>query len=197
MTDYYSASSTDLMLFEKYAAELSDWMKPNPGTLFKVGGKSKGSNRHQDATHYDRKYFDTDNSYIFSGGLVDSRQAAWLELKLVQFAYSLGLGVNDNRSSPRNMATPTGSPYSWSNPGCVYLVPVHATIATQAHYFAVHVSHHLVVKQLIAGGDHVKGTHLNPGLHKPSKEQNPEVRKPNKKQNPALRKKYKDKERAP
>jgi hypothetical protein len=53
------------MLFEKYGAELSDWMKLNPGTLFKVGGKSKSSNRHQDATHYDRKYFDTDNSYFF------------------------------------------------------------------------------------------------------------------------------------
>jgi hypothetical protein len=43
----------------------------------------------------------------------------------------------------------------------------------------------LVVKQLIAGGDHVKGTHLNPELRKPSKEQNPELRK---KQNPELRK---------
>ena len=69
MTDCCSASSTDLMLFEKYGAELSDWMKLNPGTLFKVGGKSKSSNRHQNATHYppgyDRKYFDTGSSYIF------------------------------------------------------------------------------------------------------------------------------------
>jgi hypothetical protein len=184
------------MLFEKCKAKLTDWVKANPGTLFKVGGKSKSSNRHQDATHYDRKYFDTDNSYIFFGGLVDSRQAAWLELMLIQFAYSLKLGVNDNRSSPRNMATLTGSPYSWSNPGCVYLVPVHATISTQTHYFAVHVSHHLVVKQLIARGEHVKGTHTNPevrkkqdlSVRKPSKKQDPALRK---KQDPALRKKYK------
>ena len=81
------------------------------------------------------------------------------------------------------MATLTGSPYSRSSPGCVYLVPVHATIATQAHYFKVHVSHHLVAKQLIAGGDHVKGTHLSPDVRK---KQNPALRK---KQNPALRKK--------
>jgi hypothetical protein len=48
----------------------------------------------------------------------------------------------------------------------VYLVPVLPHIATQAHYFAVHVSHYLVVKQLIAGGDHVKGKHTNPELRK-------------------------------
>ena len=92
------------------------------------------------------------------------------------------------------MATLPGSPYSRSNPGCVYLVPVHATIATQPHYFAVHVSHHLVVKQLIAGGEHVKGTHLNPEVRKKQntatrKKQNPATRKPNKKQVLVLRKK--------
>ena len=95
MSDYYSPSSTDPIALAKYQAELSDWTKLNPGMLFKAGGKSKSSNRHQDATHYDRKYFDTGNAYMFSGGLVDSRQAAWLELMLIQFAYSLKLGVNE------------------------------------------------------------------------------------------------------
>jgi hypothetical protein len=63
----------------------------------------------------------------------------------------------------------------------------------------------MVVKKLIEGGGHMKGTHTNPEVRKeqnpevrkkqnpevrkPSKEQNPEVRKPNKKQNLALRKK--------
>jgi hypothetical protein len=50
----------------------------------------------------------------------------------------------------------------------------------------VHVSHYLVVKQLIAGGNHVKGKHTNPELRK---KQDLSVRKPSKKQNLALRKK--------
>jgi hypothetical protein len=62
----------------------------------------------------------------------EHRQAGWLELKLIQYAYSLGLAVNDNCNSPKNMATLPGSPCSWVNPGCVYLVPVSAT---QTHYF--------------------------------------------------------------
>ena len=53
------------MLFEKYQAELNDWMKANPGMLFKAGGKSKSSNRQHDTTHYDRKYFDTDSAYLY------------------------------------------------------------------------------------------------------------------------------------
>jgi hypothetical protein len=92
------------------------------------------------------------------------------------------------------MATLPGAPYSRSNPGCVYLVPVHAIIDTQEHYFEVHVSHYLVVKQLIAGGNYVKGTHLNPELRKKQnpalrKKQDLSKRKPSKKQDLALRKK--------
>ena len=64
------------MKLAKYKAELFVWMKANPGMLFKVGGKKLSSNRHHDATHYDRKYFDTDSAYIFSGNLIDSRQQA-------------------------------------------------------------------------------------------------------------------------
>jgi hypothetical protein len=56
-------------------------------------------------------------------------------------------------------------------------------------YFEVHVSHHRVVKKLIVGGNHVKGTHLGPELRKPNKKQDPELRKPNRKQGPELRKK--------
>jgi hypothetical protein len=86
------------MLLAKYKAELFDWMKLYPGMLFKAGGKSKSSNRHHDTTHYNRKYayFDTDNAYIFSGTSIDSRQAGWLALMLIQYAYSMELAVNDN-----------------------------------------------------------------------------------------------------
>jgi hypothetical protein len=75
MRGYYLPSSTDHMLFEKYKAELTDWVKANPGMLFKAGGKKKSSDQHHDAAHYDRKFFDTDSAYIFSGTLIDSRQA--------------------------------------------------------------------------------------------------------------------------
>jgi hypothetical protein len=44
----------------------------------------------------------------------------------------------------------------------------------------------MVVKQLIEGGDHVKGTHTNPEVRKPSKKQDLAVRK---KQDLAVRKK--------
>jgi hypothetical protein len=111
---------------------------------------------------YDRKFFDTDNAHIFSGTLIDSRQAGWLELMLIQCACSLGIGVDDNRDSPRNMTTLTGSPYSWVSPGCVYLVLVHASITTQPHCFKVHESHHILVKKLIESGDYVKGKHMHP-----------------------------------
>jgi hypothetical protein len=63
MTVCYSPSSPDLTLFEKCRAKLLDWVNANPGTLVKVGGKSKKSDRHHDATHYDRKYFNTDSAY--------------------------------------------------------------------------------------------------------------------------------------
>jgi hypothetical protein len=39
----------------------------------------------------------------------------------------MGLAANDNFNSPNNMATLPDSPYSWDNPGCVYLVPVLAS----------------------------------------------------------------------
>jgi hypothetical protein len=75
------------------------------------------SRRH---AHYDRKFFDTDNAHIFFWHPhIDSRQAGWLELMLIQFAYSIGIGVNDNRDSPNNMATLPGRSCSWASPGCV------------------------------------------------------------------------------
>jgi hypothetical protein len=93
------------------------------------------------------------------------------------------------------MAVFTGSPYNSAEPGCLYLVPVHATISTQTHYatyFEVHESHHMVVKKLIEGGEHVKGTHTNPELRKKSKKQDPALRKKYKKRVPyGLRGKYK------
>jgi hypothetical protein len=156
--DYFLPSTTDYDKLVHVKAELDDWMKANPGVLFKVGGKSKSSLRHRDATHYARRYYDTASAYIFSDILIDSRQAAWLELELMKYAYSKGYGVNDNRSSPRNMAVLTGSPYNYGRPGCLYLVPVVATITSQSQYFITeHVSHHCMVKQRIASGSYVKG----------------------------------------
>jgi hypothetical protein len=185
--DHFLASQTDLEKLVDVKAELDDWTKANPGVLFKAGGKKKRSNRHRDATHYDRRYYDRASAYIFSGNLIDSRQAAWLELMLIKYAYSLGLGVNDNRGSARNMATLPGSPYNDAKPGCLYLVPVVATITTQPQYFAVHQSHHCRVKQLIAGGSYVKGK-KKPG-YKHTKKRRPHKRGPYNKSKPYKKRK--------
>ena len=184
--DYLLPSPTDQKKLVDLKAVLDVWMKANPGVLFKVGGKSRSSLRRRDATHYARRYYDTASAYIFSDILIDSRQAAWLELELMKYSYSKGYGVNDNRSSPRNMAVLTGSPYNYAEPGCVYLVPVVGAISTQAQYFAVHESHHMVKKKLVEGKGYVKGTHLNPELRK--KHVCPKLRK---KRAPCLRGKYK------
>jgi hypothetical protein len=59
------------------------------------------------------------------------------------------------------MAVLPGSPYNYAEPGgCLYLVPVVGAISTQTNFFAVHESHHMVLKKLIEGADYVKGTHL-------------------------------------
>jgi hypothetical protein len=115
-------------------------VKRNPGKLIKIGGKQKKTDHHHNATHYNPKFFDTDNARVFPGTPTDIRQAGWLELMLIQFAYSLRIGVNGNRNSPNNMAALSGSPYTTSvvNPGCVYLVSVHDFFTTQAHFFEVH-----------------------------------------------------------
>ena len=91
MTRRYPPSSPDIAVYEKFRAKFLDWVNANPGLLVKVGGKSKKSKRHHDATHYDRKYYDTDSAFVFPGTLTDSRQAGWLELMLIQFAHSLGM----------------------------------------------------------------------------------------------------------
>jgi hypothetical protein len=155
--DYFLPSTTADEKLVQVKAELDNWMKANPGVLFKVGGKTTSSLRHRDATHYARRYYNTASAYIFSGILIDSRQAAWLELELMKYAYFKGYGVNHNRSSPRNMAVLPGSPYNYGRPGCLYLVPVVATITSQTQYFTEHVSHHVMVKQRIANGSYVKG----------------------------------------
>jgi hypothetical protein len=76
---------------------------------------------------------------------------------------------------------------------CVYLVPVHASITTQPHYFEVHESHHILVKKLIECGEYEKGKHMHPEQRKKQdpelrKKQDPELRKKHKKQAPATRK---------
>jgi hypothetical protein len=65
MTDRYTPTLTDLTLLARYKSEAIDWVNRNPGMLFKVGGKHKSTNRHHDATHYNRKYFDTDSAFSF------------------------------------------------------------------------------------------------------------------------------------
>jgi hypothetical protein len=47
---------------------------------------------------------------------------------LIKFAYSLRIGVNDNRSSPSNTAALPGSPFSETSPGRIYMAPVHASV---------------------------------------------------------------------
>jgi hypothetical protein len=51
MTRRYSPSPPDLAVYEKSRAIFLDWVKANPGSLVKVGGKVTKSDRHQDATH--------------------------------------------------------------------------------------------------------------------------------------------------
>jgi hypothetical protein len=91
-------------------------------------------------THYDRNFFDPCSAHVFPGTPTDSSQAGWLDLKLIQLPtpWESGIGINDNRDSPSNMATLPGRPYSVTSPGCVYLVPVQASITTQARFFEVH-----------------------------------------------------------
>jgi hypothetical protein len=77
----------------------------------------------------------------------------------------------------RNMATLPGLPYSAANPGCVYLVPVQAFITTQAHFFKLHESRHIMLETLIESGDYVKYQALRPELRKGAKKQSATTRK--------------------
>jgi hypothetical protein len=93
-----------------------------------VGGKQVILTRHHDAQQYNPLHFDTEKAIVFPGTSTDSRLAAWLELMLIQLAFSLGIGVNKNRDSPY-MANLPGEDYSDTNLGSAYLViPVHTTI---------------------------------------------------------------------
>jgi hypothetical protein len=142
MTVPYVPSASDLSRLAKYEGHLLTWMELNPGTLCKIGGKQESLKRHHDADQYNPMYFDRDKAIVFPGTSTDSRQAAWLELKLIQLAFFLGIGINKNRDSPRNMATLPGGDYSDTNLGSAYLVPVHTAITTQDDLFEVHVSSH-------------------------------------------------------
>jgi hypothetical protein len=106
-------------------------MECNPGELCKIGGRqyNPGNHRHHDATQYNPLYFDTSKAIGFPGTSTDTRQAAWLELMLMQFAYFLDIGVNKNRDSPYNMACLPGGSYSDASLGFIYLVPVQVECA--------------------------------------------------------------------
>jgi hypothetical protein len=123
MKDYFFASATDFDVLEYYANVLLSWKEQNPGGLCKIGGSQDSLPRHQDPAQYNPFYFDRDNAIVFPGTFTDSRQAAWLELKLIQIAFKLGIGVNKARDSARNMANLPGEDYSSTSLGCVYLLP--------------------------------------------------------------------------
>ena len=91
-------------LLETYKEYIPAWMRSNPGTLCKIGGKQVILTRHHDPTQYNPLYFNTSKAIVFAGTFTESRLAAWFELKLIQFAFSLDIGVNNNRDSPYNMA---------------------------------------------------------------------------------------------
>jgi hypothetical protein len=145
-------------------------MSSNQGTLCKIGGKQVILTRHHDAQQYNPMYFDREKAIVFPGTFTDSRLAAWLELMLIQLAFSLGIGVNKNRDSAYNMACLPGENYSETNLGSTYLVPVRTHITTQDDFKKVHVSAHNKKKELIDAGDYQKGKHQHPELRKPSKE---------------------------
>ena len=60
---FFYPSPADIAVYEKHRAQFLDWVNAHPGSLVKVGGKSTKSKRHQNTTHYDRKYFNTDSAY--------------------------------------------------------------------------------------------------------------------------------------
>ena len=99
MSDFCIPSSTDLDLLAKYEEYLRNWKELNPGRLCKIGGKQESQLRHHNADQYNPLYFDTSKAIVFAGTFTESRLAAWLELMLIKFAYSLGIGVNNNRNS--------------------------------------------------------------------------------------------------
>jgi hypothetical protein len=103
----YVPPAGDLSPLEKYKERLLAWRECNPGTLCKIGGKQEILKRHHDATQYNPLYFDTSKAIVFPGTFTDSRQAAWLELMLMYFAYSLEIGI-----SIRPAARPTTWPTS-------------------------------------------------------------------------------------
>jgi hypothetical protein len=170
-------SASNNRLLETWKEYILAWKEANPGRLCKIGGKQESQLRHHNADQYNPLYFDTSKAIVFAGTFTESRLAAWLELMLIKFAFSLGIGGNKNRNSPNNMACLPGENYSETNLGCIYLVPVHTYITTQDDFFEVHVSSHNKKKELIDAGDFKKGKHQNPGLRKPSKQQDLSVRK--------------------
>ena len=158
MTVPYVPSASNNTLLEVWQGYILAWMEANPGELCKIGGKQECNNRQHDTSQYNPRFFNTSKAIVFAGTFTDSRLAAWLELQLIKFAYDLGIGVNNNRDSPYNMANLPGADYSETNLGCIYLVPVHSHITTQDDFKEVHVSSHNAKKALIDAGDYVKGT---------------------------------------
>jgi hypothetical protein len=183
MTVPYVPSASDLSHLETYKEYLRTWKEANPGRLCKIGGKQESLKRHHNADQYNPMYFDRDNAIVFPGTFTDSRQAAWLELMLIQFSFFLGIGINNNRDSANNMACLPGEDYSDTNLGSIYLVPVHTHITTQDDFKKVHVSAYSKKKELIDGSDYEKGKHQHPELRQ---KQDPAQRK---KQVPSQRKK--------
>ena len=186
MTVPYVPSPSNLRLLETWQEYILAWKEANPGELCKIGGKQESNKRQHDTSQYNPRFFNTIKAIVFPGTFTDSRLAAWLELQLIKFAYDIGIGINNNRDSPYNMANLPGEDYSEANLGCIYLVPVHTYITTQVGFKKVHVRRHNALKALIDAGDYEKGKHQNPHLRKKHKKQDLSVRK---KQDRSVRKK--------
>ena len=93
MTVPYVPSASNNTLLETWKEYILAWKEANPGRLCKIGGKQESLKRHHNADQYNPMYFDRDNAIVFPGTFTDSRQAAWLELMLIQHAFDLGIGV--------------------------------------------------------------------------------------------------------
>jgi hypothetical protein len=85
----YVPSASNYTLLETYKEYIPAWMRSNPGTLCKIGGKQVILTRHHDPTQYNPLYLDTSKAIVFAGTFTESRLAAWLELMLIKFAFSL------------------------------------------------------------------------------------------------------------
>ena len=119
---------------------LKRWAKLNPNMLLKVGGKAEHTARMNDSSHYNPIYFLNERGELITTGIRSSRFAAMLETALICYAkYEPLIGINHNDKA--NLSG--NAPYSATNLGAVYFVPVVPQYATQVAFNQAHVSYYL------------------------------------------------------